>query len=391
MPTLNEFIALSVRQAPIEPIRLSEPVPVTQLHTPALLIDLEVFERNLDKMQAHLAANHIALRAHTKMHKCPIIARKQIERGAVGVCTATVSEAEIMFASGIGDILITSPVVTPEKIARVIAIGRENPELKVVVDHIEGATQFESAAAEAGIVLKVVVDLDPGMGRTGIQTGEPALMLGRHIVDGCPHLQFSGLQMYAGNCMHIQGFEARANKYRHLMQKGAETRQQFIDDGIAVPVFTGGGTGTYDIEPALAVLNELQAGSYAFMDIEYRDIGGRAGDRFDDFEPSLFVLVTAISKPQTRLITVDAGFKSLASDKDAPQFRQVEGVTWHWGGDEHGIIQLNNPSREIALGDKLEVITPHCDPTVNLHDYYFPYRDGMVEEIWPIAARGRSQ
>ena len=140
----------------------------------------------------------------------------------------------------------------------------------------------------------------------------------------------------------------------------------------------------------LGLINELQAGSYAFMDIEYRDIGGMDSARFSDFGVSLHVLVTAISQPQSRLITVDGGFKSFASDKMVPEFRDVEGVTFHWGGDEHGIVQLNNPSLEINLGSKLPMLTPHCDPTVNLHDFYFPYRDGQVHEIWPITARGFS-
>ncbi|MCB1692184.1 MAG: DSD1 family PLP-dependent enzyme [Pseudomonadales bacterium] len=391
MPRLEDLMKKSVADAPIEPIRLDEPVPLEALHTPALVIDLDVFERNLDRMQAHLDQHGIGLRAHTKMHKCPIIAREQLKRGAIGVCAAKVSEAEIMFAGGISDILITSPVSTPEKITRVIELAVLDPELSIVVDDIGTADRFEAAAARAGIELKVVIDLDPGMGRTGIEPGEPALALGRHLIESCPHLIFSGLQMYVGNCMHIAGFDARRSKYAHLMAKGAETKRMFEDAGIPVPVFTGGGTGTYDIEPGLGILTELQAGSYAFMDIEYRDIGGQSGEVFDDFEPSLFVLVSAISKPQSRLITVDAGFKSLASDKDAPQFRDVEGVVWHWGGDEHGIIQLNNPSRVLGLGDKLEVITPHCDPTVNLHDFYYPYRNGVVEALWPVSARGRSQ
>ena len=246
-------------------------------------------------------------------------------------------------------------------------------------------------ASQAGCTLGVFVDLDPGMGRTGIAPGEPALELGKHIVERCPSLRFEGLQMYAGNCMHITDYEKRKGKYAHLMEKGRETKDMFEAAGIPVNVFSGGGTGTYDMDPELGVLTELQAGSYAFMDIEYRDIASQSGPQFDDFDPALFLLVTAISKPQDRLITVDAGFKSLASDKDAPQFRDVEGVVYHWGGDEHGIIQLNNPSRDIQLGDRLEVFTPHCDPTVNLHDHYFPYRNGVVEEIWPISARGCSQ
>jgi D-serine deaminase-like pyridoxal phosphate-dependent protein len=235
------------------------------------------------------------------------------------------------------------------------------------------------------------VDLDPGMGRTGIEPGQKALELVRHIGEACPNLTFNGLQMYIGNCMHVQGFEKRRDKYLHLISKGIETKELLESNGIQVPVFSGGGTGTYDIDAELGALTDLQAGSYAFMDVEYRDIGGQGTETFVDFEPSLFSLVTAISKPQERLITVDAGIKCLATDTGYPEFRDVEGATYHFGGDEHGIIQLNNSSRQINLGDRLSVITPHCDPTVNLYDYYYPYRQGMVTEIWPISARGRSQ
>jgi 3-hydroxy-D-aspartate aldolase len=391
VPSLEEFIRQTVGQVAFQPIRLDVPVPLAELHTPALVIDLDVYERNLDRMQAYLTRHGLGLRCHTKMHKCPIIAREQIRRGAIGICTATVSEAEVMTAAGITEILITSPVISPEKISRVVRLAASNPSLVVVVDHVRGATLLDAAAAAMGIQLRVMIDLDPGMGRTGILPGEPALVLGLHVTAHCQHLRFCGLQMYAGNCMHVTSYAARKAKYLHLMQAGGAVKQRFLDAGISVPVFTGGGTGTYDIEPELGLLTDLQAGSYAFMDIEYRDIEGQSGGKFDDYPPSLFVLVTAISQPQSHLITVDAGFKSLASDKDAPQFRDVEGVSYRFGGDEHGIVSLQAPSRPITLGDKLLVVTPHCDPTVNLHDYYFPYRNGMVEEIWPIAARGRSQ
>jgi 3-hydroxy-D-aspartate aldolase len=391
MPTLQQFIEGSVNDAPAEPVILSEPVSIDEVPTPALIIDLDLFEKNLERMQTYLHGNGLGLRCHTKMHKCPIIARKQIDAGALGVCAATVSEAEVMQANGVTGILITSPVVTREKIDRVIRLGINNQELQMVVDDMEIASRFDDAARRSGIQLRVLIDLDPGMGRTGIETGDPALLLGRHIVNDCDNLTFDGLQMYAGNCMHIEGFESRQAKYNHIMAKGVETKTLFEDAGISVPIFSGGGTGTFNIEPGLGLITDLQAGSYIFMDIEYRDIGGEASERFEDFDPSLFVLVTAISKPQQRLITVDAGFKSFASDKMAPEFRDVEGVIFHWGGDEHGIIQLTNPSREISLGDKLPMLTPHCDPTVNLYDYYYPVRGGMVEELWPITARGRSQ
>lgn len=390
MPSLQEFITASARQAVAAPIELSEPVPLDALPTPALTIDLDMFEANLDKMQRHVEVHNMGLRSHTKMHKCPIIARRQIEKGALGICAATVSEAEIMSFNGVENILITSPVVTRDKVERVVNVAQVTDGLQIVVDHKEGADTLHQAAARAGVNLGVIVDLDPGMGRTGIDP-KRALALGRHIIDNCPALTFSGLQMYVGNCMHTHGFIKRRDKYCAIMDKGIETRRSFENDGIEVNVFTGGGTGTWDIEPELGVLSDIQAGSYAFMDVEYREIGGRKGEYFDDFEPSLFVLVTAISKPQSRLITVDGGYKSFASDTVPPAFRDIEGVTYHWGGDEHGIIQLDNPSREIHLGDKLPMLVSHCDPTVNLYDYYFPYRNGVVEEIWPITARGCSQ
>jgi 3-hydroxy-D-aspartate aldolase len=391
MSTLEQFIADDLARVALAPIKLDPPVPLADLPTPALLIDLDVFDANLAKMQQHVEAHGMGLRCHTKMHKSPIIAQKQLAAGALGVCAATVSEAEVMLAGGVMNILITSPVVTSDKIKRVIGLARRSAEVRIVVDHIAAAELFNLAAASANVRLKVLVDLDPGMGRTGIACGEPALELGQYITEKCSALVFSGLQMYIGNCMHIAGFDARRARYVALLDAGIKTRALFESQGIPVEVFTGGGTGTFDIEPGIGALTELQAGSYAFMDVEYREIGGQAGEIFDDFATSLFMLVTAISKPQKRLITVDAGFKSFASDAGTPQFRDVEGVAYHFGGDEHGIVVLNNPSVEIQLGDKLMMLTPHCDPTVNLHDYYFPYRGGLVEEIWPVSARGRSQ
>ena len=391
MPTFSDFQQARISDLQIEPIILDEPISIDQLPTPALTIDLDIFDANIAKMQSHLNAAGLGLRCHTKMHKSPIIARKQIAAGAIGVCCATISEAEVMLAGGITKILITSPVVTDDKILRLLAMCQKSSEVEIVVDYIQGADRISELAGEMKLNIGVLVDLDPGMGRTGIEPGQKALELVRHIGEACPNLTFNGLQMYIGNCMHVQGFEKRRDKYLHLISKGIETKELLESNGIQVSVFSGGGTGTYDIDAELGALTDLQAGSYAFMDVEYRDIGGQGTETFVDFEPSLFSLVTAISKPQERLITVDAGIKCLATDTGYPEFRDVEGATYHFGGDEHGIIQLNNSSRQINLGDRLSVITPHCDPTVNLYDYYYPYRQGMVTEIWPISARGRSQ
>ncbi|MCP4755768.1 MAG: hypothetical protein GY866_33305, partial [Proteobacteria bacterium] len=262
MPSLQEFIDDSISNAPAEAIKLSEPVPIDDLPTPALIIDLDVFDKNLIKMQEYVSKNGIGLRCHIKMHKCPIIAHKQIAAGALGVCAAKVSEAEVMRANGIKDVLITSPVVTPEKIRRVIKLAARESGIQIVIDDIETANRFNEAASQAAIELGVLIDLDPAMGRTGIETGEPALKLGRHIVNDCRNLRFDGLQMYAGHCMHIEGFEKREEKYRQVMQSGAETKAMFVGDGIEVPVFTGGGTGTFNIEPGVGLMTDLQAGSY---------------------------------------------------------------------------------------------------------------------------------
>ena len=391
MTDLNGFYAQTRSAKPLHAIPLDKPVPVEALHTPALIIDLDVFEHNLARMQTYLDEQGIALRAHTKMHKCPHIALEQIRLGARGVCAAKVSEAEIMCDAGVEDILVTSPLATEDKLQRFMAARRDNPGLKLVVDNNLTVARLQTLASEQGVEVSLFVDVDPGMGRTGIEAGLPTLNLARQILDA-PSLHFAGLQMYAGNCMHIEGHQSRQAKYEHIMAKGIQTRELFDEAGIDISIFSGGGTGTYNMEAELGLINELQAGSYAFMDIEYRDIGGLSDpQRFNDFDVSLFVLVTAISQPQSRLITVDGGFKVFASDKMAPEFRDVEGVVFHWGGDEHGIVQLDNPSREISLGDKLPMLTPHCDPTVNLHDYYYPVRDGLVSEIWPITARGCSQ
>ncbi len=390
MSEIAEFYRQWTAGRPSEVVTLEEPIPLEALHTPALVIDLDVFEANLDRMQNHLNDAGIQLRPHTKMHKCPVIARKQIARGAEGVCAAKLGEAEVMCAAGVDDVLITSPLASLDKLERFIALRSEYPKVKLVVDHLDTAHSLNRLAAVDGCIVDVYIDIDPAMGRTGIKAGRPVLDLATQVLDAS-NLRLSGLQMYAGHCMHIEGYSARAQRYREVMASGQETKDLLDDAGIDVPIFSGGGTGTFDIEPDQGLINELQAGSYAFMDIEYRDIGGQHSDNFDDFGVSLFLLVTAISQPNSRLITVDAGFKSLASDKMLPEFREIEGVVYHWGGDEHGIVNLRNPSKMIELGDKLEVLTPHCDPTVNLHDFYFPYRDGMVSEIWPITARGLSQ
>jgi D-serine deaminase-like pyridoxal phosphate-dependent protein len=373
-----------------EAIALERPLPIDSVPTPALAVDAAALERNLERMAAHAKAKDIALRPHTKTHKCPLLAKKQLELGAIGVCAAKVSEAEVMVDAGIEAVLITSPVVTRDKISRVVELARRSRGAQIVVDNAAAATSLGDAARSAGVTVGVLIDLDPGMGRTGVAPGAPALDLLRHIAR-LPGLRFDGLQCYAGNVMHVNGWEERRKRSLQALERAIETKALMEREGFEVRAFTGGGTGTFDIDCDVDAFTDLQVGSYLFMDVGYRRCGGRGGAVFNDFEPSLFVLATAISKPAAGYITIDAGFKSLSADSGVPDLYDVSGVLYKWGGDEHGILVLESPSRPIELGDQVTLIVPHCDPTVNLYDVFHPYRNGRVEELWPISARGKSQ
>ncbi len=370
---------------------LDAPLREADLPTPALVLDLDVFERNLRAMADHAKKAKIGLRPHAKTHKCPEIAKRQMALGAVGICCAKVSEAEAMADGGLPKILITSPVATADKVARVIAVAQRIEELIMLVDHPDSVGDFDRAAGDAGITLDVVIGLDTGTRRTGIPLGEPALDLARRI-EKAMHLRLRGLQAYAGHVMHVTGFETRAQRSHDTLARCFETRKLIEDAGTPLEIFTGGGTGTWDIDSDAPGMTDLQVGSYCFMDVQYRAIGDREGEVFDAFEPALFVLSTAISQPVPELITMDAGYKAFANDpKHKPEFASLEGAVYHYGGDEHGIVQFTGGARPLARGDKARLLVSHCDPTVNLYDVIHPVRNGQVTEVWPITARGRSQ
>jgi D-serine deaminase-like pyridoxal phosphate-dependent protein len=373
-----------------EAIRLDRPIPLAEVATPALLVDADALERNLARMAKHAKQKGVALRPHTKTHKCPLLARRQLEHGAIGVCAAKLAEAEVMVDAGIEAVLVTSPVVTRDKIARAVELARRSGGFQIVVDNLAAAKSLSEAAEAAGVVVGVLIDLDPGIRRTGVAPGAPALALLREVKK-LRGLRFDGLQSYAGHVMHVEGWEARKARSLQALASSLETKAAMEREGHEVRVFTGGGTGTFDIDCDVDAFTDLQVGSYLFMDCGYRRIGDRDSAVFDAFEASLFVASTAISQPAAGFITVDAGFKAMAADSGVPELRDVTGVVYHWGGDEHGILQLEAPSRPIGLGDQVVLIAPHCDPTVNLYDVLHPYRDGRIEELWPIAARGKSQ
>jgi len=369
------------------------PAPGTriwELPTPALLVDQDAMESNLEKMAAFYRTKKARLRPHGKTHKCPPLARLQLDRGAVGICAAKVSEAESFVEAGIADVLITSPVVTRDKYERVTALARKSPGVSIVVDQAQGARDLNDAAAAAGVRLSVLVDLNVGSDRTGIAPAAPALELAR-VIRKCPSLRFAGLQAFAGHVLHQRGFEYRKQASLQSLAGAVETRRLLEQDGFEVQALSVGGTGTYNVDCDVEGVTDVQVGSYLFMDVNYRNVGGAGGAVFDDFKPSLLVLATAVSQPVRGLITIDAGYKAFATDHEPPELLDATGVSYRWAGDEQGILELRAPSRPIKLGDKLLLIASHCDPTVNLYDRFHAFRGERVEEVWPIAARGRSQ
>ncbi len=285
-----------------------------EIPTPALLLDLDRFERNLQKMAAHVKAAGKKLRPHAKTHKCPEIARRQIAAGAVGVCVAKVGEAEVMAAAGVRNLLITTEVVGPEKIGRLLGVLRRQPETLVVVDHPDNVRELGAAVAKAGLVLNVLVDVDVGGRRTGTQPGEPARDLGREVM-AQPALHLRGLQGYAGHCAHVMGFDDRRRTSRRWMGRLMKTRELFEKHGMAVDIVTGGSSGTFNIDSELEGMTELQSGSYCVMDLDYRRIGSPRGAAYDEFEMALTVLTTVVSVPSQEMAMVDGGFKAFSTDR----------------------------------------------------------------------------
>jgi D-serine deaminase-like pyridoxal phosphate-dependent protein len=361
-----------------------------ELPTPALVLDLDALERNLDHMAALYRGKLAALRPHCKTHKSPVIAKEQLARGAAGICVAKLSEAEVMVGAGIRDVLVTTGVVDAARIRRLVDLARVEPGLKVVTDHAANVDGLAEAAAAARVRLTVLVDLNCGSNRTGVSLGPPAVALAQHIARK-PSLQFGGFQAFASHIMHVEHYERRRHKNLAMLDAVVETRQLAERAGLRVAILSVGGTGTFDIDCDVPGVTDVQAGSYVFMDVMYRAIGGPGGPVFDEFEPALFILSTAISQPVCGEMTVDAGYKASATDHQPPQAVGLGDVSYRWAGDEHGILTLRRPTREIKIGDRVLLMASHCDPTVNLYDRYHVCRGDRVVDVWPVAARGMSQ
>jgi D-serine deaminase-like pyridoxal phosphate-dependent protein len=347
------------------------------LPTPCLLVDLDQMESNLRMVQDAVAAAGKKLRPHAKAHKCVEIARRQVAKGAIGVCVATMAEMELMVSAGIG-VLLTTPVASTLKTDRVAQLVRAGADIRVVVDHPRQAQLYQNSAAGAGIKLPVLVDLDIGDHRTGIPCDERAIALAQQI-DSAPNLTFTGLQAYSVSGSHTEGWEARRVHSIRAIGQAIVVRKELLARGLNVETLTGGSTGTWNIDITIPEVTELQAGSYPLMDVAYRRIGGA------DFAPAMTVLTTVISHSHPGHVTVDAGFKAFATDRPfGPEAVNVTGVRWQWAGDEHGLLFIEHASRKIDLGDRIAFVAPHCDPTVNLYNRIHACRGEHVEAVWPL-------
>ncbi|MBI1846443.1 MAG: DSD1 family PLP-dependent enzyme [Candidatus Rokubacteria bacterium] len=357
--------------------------------TPALLLDLDRFERNLARMAAHVRAAGKQIRPHAKTHRCPEIARRQIAAGALGVACAKLGEAEVMAGAGVRGLLITTEVVPPGSVRRLMTLIAGAPDTMVVVDNAENVRALAAAAAEHGVVVNALVDVHVGARRTGVEPGAAALALAR-LVAGARALRLGGLQGYAGQCAHVMGWKERRAASLAAMTPLMETRALLEREGLPVEIVAGGSTGTYDIDVELGGLTELQAGSYCVMDVDYRRIGGRGGEMLTDFEMALTVVATVVSVAPDRAM-VDAGLKAFSTDKPfPPEAVERPGIEYGFAGDEHGRLTPRDPDRAPRLGERIEFFPPHCDPTFNLYDRVHVVRGSRVEAVWDIAARGRS-
>jgi 3-hydroxy-D-aspartate aldolase len=357
------------------------------LPTPALLLDLDAFEFNLKTMADHCRRSGCGFRPHAKTHKCVEVGKRQVASGALGVSTATVPEAEAMVAGGIRGVLLTSPVVDAGKIARMVNLVRNGGEVMLSVGHPRQAEMLARAAEAAHVKVDVLVDVDVGDRRSGILPGAPAQDLAVQMAKS-GNLRVRGVQAYSGMSSHTVGFEKRQQVSRQAMTKAVETRDLLTKAGLDAPMVSGGSTGTYNIDSTIPGVTELQVGSYVFMDVDYRRIGGKSGAVYTDFKPSLTVLTTVVSATHADRVSLDAGTKAFATDVPyKPEARDWPGIVYARAGDEFGSLTAEGGGKLPRLGDRLEFIVPHCDPTVNLYDRLYAVRGDRVEAVWPISAR----
>jgi 3-hydroxy-D-aspartate aldolase len=361
-------------------------MPLSEVDTPALLLDLDAFERNLDKMAAAAKAGGMRLRPHAKTHKCPAVAHAQIARGAVGVCCQKVGEAEAMVLGGVKDVYVSNEIVGDTKLNRLAALAKQ-ATISVAVDNADNVAAIERAAARYDVTLNVFVEIAAGMKRCGVEPGPEAVTLAR-AVKAAPHLRFAGLQAYHGSAQHVRSYEERKKAIGVAGEAAVLSRDLIQKAGIEVPLITGAGTGTFRFETASGIWGELQCGSYAVMDADYGRNLDADGQPTREFEHALFIWATVMSHPVRERAVVDVGLKGVSVDSGMPTVDGIANVTFERASDDHGVLKVGDTNHPLAVGDKIKLIPGHCDPTINLYDWYVGIRGGKVEALWPITARG---
>ncbi len=362
--------------------------PLDEIDTPALLVDLDAFEHNLEKMAAFARSAGVRLRPHAKTHKCPTIALKQIAAGAVGQCCQKVGEAEALVRGGVTDVLVSNEVFGMHKLRRLASLATD-ATISLCFDAPAQVEAASMAAREFGVQFGGLVEIDVGMQRCGVATPAAAHELAQRIADA-PGLTFRGLQAYHGMAQHLPSVAERKEAITRATDIVRATVDRLGKSGLRCEFISGAGTGTFRMEGLSGLWNELQVGSYVFMDADYSRIGGEEGGRYTEFEHSLFVLATVMSTPTADRAIVDAGLKSFSGEKGPPVVHGRPGLEVVGISDEHSKIRIGSGATPLRLGDQVMLIPGHCDPTVNLHDWYVAVRGGRVESLWPITARGAS-
>jgi 3-hydroxy-D-aspartate aldolase len=360
------------------------------IQTPCLVLDLDALERNIHKMGEYARAHGMRHRSHGKMHKSVDVQRLQ-ERlgGAVGVCCQKVSEAEVFARGGIADILVSNQVRDPLKIDRLARLPRSGARISVCVDDLANVDELSAAAQKHGTTLECLVEIDCGARRCGVATPAEAVAIARAI-DAAPSLRFAGIQAYQGAMQHLENYADRKARLDEAIALTRATVEALRAAGLAPGVVTGGGTGSYPFESSSGVYNELQCGSYAFMDADYGRIRDEHGRRIDqaEWENALFVLTAVMSRALPGQAVCDAGLKVLSLDSGLPVVHGRDDVAYVNASDEHGVIEDRHGV--LRINERLRLVPGHCDPTCNLHDWYVGVRNGKVEVVWPVSARGKS-
>ena len=358
------------------------------IQTPCLVVDLDALERNIVTMGNYAKAMGVRHRVHGKMHKSVDIALLQEKLGdSCGVCCQKVSEAEVFARGGIKDVLVSNQVRDPAKIDRLARMPKLGARTLCCVDDLDNVAELELAVKKHGTEIECLVEIDCGAGRCGVSEGQPVVDIAKAI-HATPGLKFAGIQAYQGAMQHMENFQERKEKLDIAIAMVARTIEMLKVEGLTCDIVGGGGTGSYYFEGNSGVFNELQCGSYAFMDADYQRIHDENGEKISEFENALFILTSVMSHTKTDKAICDAGLKAQSVDSGLPYIFGRDDVEYIKCSDEHGVI--SDPNGVLKINEKLKLVPGHCDPTCNVHDYYVGVRNGKVEALWPVSARGKA-